>query len=161
MVNTTPFTTTSLKAEFHEYGWRLTSQRQTILEVFQNLPQGNHLSAEALDEILQNKGQDISLSTIYRTLKLMARIGILRELELSEGHKLYELNQPHPHHHHHLVCVFCHNTIEFKSNPTLQVGYKTAQKQGFHLLDCQLTIHAICPACQKGGGERERIKDEG
>ncbi len=143
-----PYTTSSLKAELHEYGWRLTPQRQTILQIFQELPQGNHLSAEDLYEILQNQGQEISLSTVYRTVKLMARLGILRELELAEGHKLYELNQPHPYHHHHLVCVLCHRTIEFKSDSTLQVGYKTAQKQGFHLLDCQLTIHAICPDCR-------------
>jgi len=144
-----PYTVGSLKAELNERGWRLTPQRETILQVFQNLPKGNHLSAEDLYNVLKEKESGISLSTIYRTLKLMARMGILRELELAEGHKHYELNQPHPHHHHHLICVRCSKTIEFKSDSILKVGTKTAQKEGFHLLDCQLTIHAICPACQR------------
>ncbi|OLP18977.1 transcriptional repressor [Leptolyngbya sp. 'hensonii'] len=144
-----PYTATSLKAELNDRGWRLTPQRETILQVFQNLPEGNHLSAEDLYNLLQEEGEQISLSTIYRTLKLMARMGILRELELAEGHKHYELNQPYPHHHHHLICVRCNKTIEFKSDSILKVGSKTAQKEGYHLLDCQLTIHAVCPTCQR------------
>ncbi|HEY9656678.1 MAG TPA: transcriptional repressor, partial [Crinalium sp.] len=43
-----PYTVTSLKAELNEKGWRLTPQRETLLQVFQNLSKGNHLSAEDL-----------------------------------------------------------------------------------------------------------------
>lgn len=143
------YTAASLKAELNERGWRLTPQRETILQVFQNLPKGEHLSAEDLYELLQTQDERISLSTIYRTVKLMARMGILRELELAEGHKHYEINQPYPHHHHHLICVRCNKTIEFKSDPILKIGTKTAKKEGYHLLDCQLTIHAVCPSCQR------------
>ena len=143
------YTASSLKAELNERGWRLTPKRETILQVFQNLPKGNHLSAEDLYNELQTDGERISLSTIYRTLKLMARMGILRELELAEGHKHYELNQPYPYYHHHLICVRCNKTTEFKSDPILKIGTKTAQKEGYHLLDCQLTIHAVCPTCQR------------
>jgi Fur family ferric uptake transcriptional regulator len=143
------YTASSLKAELNERGWRMTPQREQILQVFQNLNKGHHLSAEDLYQLLQSENQHISLSTIYRTLKLMARMGILRELELAEGHKHYELNQPYPYHHHHLICVRCNKTIEFKSDSILKVGSKTAKKEGYHLLDCQLTIHAICPTCQR------------
>ncbi|MBO3463623.1 transcriptional repressor [Aetokthonos hydrillicola Thurmond2011] len=146
----TVYTETSLRAELNERGWRLTPQRKTILQIFQQLPQGQHLSAEDLYHRLEAEhGEGISLSTIYRTLKLMARMGILRELELGEGHKHYELNQPYPHHHHHLICVRCNTTIEFKNDSILKIGAKTAQKEGYQLLDCQLTIHAVCPKCQR------------
>jgi Fur family ferric uptake transcriptional regulator len=143
------YTATSLKAELNSKGWRLTPQRETILQIFQNLPDGNHLSAEDLHMRLEKDGHGISLSTIYRTVKLMARMGILRELELAEGHKHYELNQPYPHHHHHLICVRCNKTIEFKNDSVLKIGSKTAMKEGFHLLDCQLSVHAVCPQCQR------------
>lgn len=145
----TVYSATALKAELNERGWRLTPQRETILNIFQNLPKGNHLSAEDLSNLLKQEGQPISLSTIYRTLKLMARMGILRELELAEGHKHYEINQPSPHHHHHLICVKCNRTVEFKNDSILRTGVKTAEKEGFHLLDCQLVIHAVCPKCQR------------
>ncbi len=143
------YTTSSFKAELNNRGWRMTPQRQTILDVFQNLPDGRHLSAEDLHTRLHNEGENISLATIYRTLKLMSRMGILRELELAEGHKHYELNQPAPHHHHHLICVRCNKTIEFRNDSVLRSGVKVADKHGYHLLDCQLTIHAVCPACQR------------
>ena len=145
----TVYTASSLKSELHGRGWRLTPQRETILHVFQDLTRGEHLSAEDLYHQLEAQDSGISLSTIYRTLKLMARMGILRELELGEGHKHYELNQPYPHHHHHLICVRCNKTIEFKNDSILKTGTKTAQKEGYHLLDCQMTIHAICPTCQR------------
>lgn len=143
------YTASSLKAELNERGWRLTPQRETILHLFQELPRGDHLSAEDLYHRLESQGESISLSTIYRSLKLMARMGILRELELGEGHKHYELNQPYPHHHDHLICVRCNKTVEFKNDAILKIGTKTAEKEGYQLLDCQLTIHAICPACQR------------
>jgi Fur family ferric uptake transcriptional regulator len=127
----------------------MTPQREVMLKTFQNLPEGTHLSAEDLCDQLNQEGDPISLSTIYRNLKLMARMGILRELELAEGQKRYEINQPAPHHHHHLICVRCNKTIEFKNDSVLKVGAKTADKSGYHLLDCQLLIHGICPTCQR------------
>jgi Fur family transcriptional regulator, ferric uptake regulator len=143
------YTANSLKAELNERGWRLTPQREVILHLFQNLPEGTHLSAEDLYDRLQEQDEPISLSTIYRTVKLMARMGILRELEFAEDHKHYEINQPYPYHHHHLICVKCNKTVEFKSDSVLKIGTKTSEKEGFHLLDCQLLIHAICPQCQR------------
>jgi Fur family transcriptional regulator, ferric uptake regulator len=145
----TAYTPDALKSELHERGWRMTPQREVILTWFQNLEKGEHLSAEDLCELLQAQGERVSLSTIYRNLKMMARMGILRELELSEGQKRYEINQPAPHHHHHLICVRCNKTIEFKNDSVLKAGAKMAQKSGYHLLDCQLLIQAICPACQR------------
>ena len=74
------YTADSLKAELNARGWRMTPQRSKILQVFQNLPKGKHLSAEQVSNLLEERGEPISLSTIYRCLKLMARMAILREL---------------------------------------------------------------------------------
>ena len=143
------YTASALKAELNERGWRMTPQREVILKTFQNLAKGEHLSAEDLCTLLNDQDECVSLSTVYRNLKLMARMGILRELELAEGHKRYEINQPSPYHHHHLICVRCNKTIEFKNDSVSKAGIKTAQKTGYQLLDCQLLVHAICPACQR------------
>ena len=139
------YTTDSLKAELHAKGWRLTPQREVILGVFQNLARGKHLSAEELYELLEKQGEEISLSTIYRTLKLMTRMGILRELELAEVHKHYELNRSTPNYHHHIVCTQCNKTIEFDNPTVLKQALKQVEKSGFELIDCQLTIYAVCP----------------
>ena len=144
-------TNQNLKAELNSRGWRLTPQRETILAVFQNLPKGQHLSAEELHELLVERKEEISLSTIYRSVKLMSRMGILRELELAEGHKHYELQGEFPHHHHHIVCVQCNRTIEFENNSILKHSHKQCEKQGFDLLDCQLTVTTICPEAKRMG----------
>ena len=145
------YTAESLKAELNAKGWRMTPQREKILHVFQNLPKGDHLSAEELHELFEARKEGISLSTIYRSVKLMTRMGILRELELAEGHKHYELNQPYPHHHHHIVCIQCNNTIEFKDDSILKHSLKQCQKEGFQLIDCQLTVMTICPEALRMG----------
>ncbi|MGP0128332.1 MAG: transcriptional repressor [cyanobacterium endosymbiont of Rhopalodia musculus] len=146
-----PYTPISLKAELNARGWRLTAQREKILHVFQNLPRGNHLSAEELYELLEKRKEGISLSTIYRSIKLMSRMGILRELELAEGHKHYELNHPFPNHHHHMVCIQCNKTIEFKNESILKHSLKQCEKQEFQLIDCQLTVMTICPEAIRMG----------
>lgn len=143
----------SLKSELNQRGWRLTPQRETILQLFQRLPQGKHLSAEEIYNLLLHEQEQISLSTIYRTLHLLTKVGILRELELPEGHKHYELDSPRHHKHHHLVCLQCHKTFEFKddSDSILTISNKQAEKEGIKMLDCQLTVHTVCiEALRKG-----------
>ncbi|MBV6626662.1 MAG: transcriptional repressor [Rivularia sp. (in: Bacteria)] len=145
------YSANSLKAELNAKGWRLTPQREVILQIFQNLPRGKHLSADDLSKLLEKRGEEISLSTIYRTLKLMTRMGLLRELELAEIHKHYELNTTSPNHHHHIVCAQCNMTIEFDNSTILKQAIKQVEKSHLELIDCQLTIYAVCPeAIRKG-----------
>lgn len=148
-----------LKDELNKRGFRLTSQRQEILSIFQVVPQGQHLSAEELHALLKKNGSSISLSTVYRTLHVMTHMGILRELELAEEHKHYELNLPNPGRHHHLVCVQCNRTLEFENDVVTQIGIRQAETAGYHVLDCQLTIFGICPAAVEAGWGNALPKD--
>jgi Fur family transcriptional regulator, ferric uptake regulator len=134
----------AFRAELNEKGWRLTPQREKILHIFQTLPQGNHLSADDLYKKLTEQREEISLSTVYRTVKIMARMGILRELELAEGHKHYEINTSSPHHHHHVVCIQCNRTIEFENDSIMEQSLQQVQRCGWQMIDCQLTIYGIC-----------------
>ena len=136
----------ALKDQLNNKGYRSTSQRQKVLRIFISLPQGDHLSAEELHETLARDGSHISLSTVYRTLHLMVSIGLLRELELAEGHKHYELNRP-SRDHHHLVCLNCNQTIEFTESFITELGERTAENAGYQVLDCQLTLYGICASC--------------
>ncbi|MEO0406394.1 MAG: Fur family transcriptional regulator [Cyanobacteria bacterium P01_A01_bin.135] len=136
-----------LKSLLNQKGFRLTSQRQKILEILENTAKGEHLSAE---EIHQSLSQDegIGISTIYRTLHLMVDLGLLRELDLSEDRKYYELSTPFMNQHHHLVCPQCGSVKEFEEDSITKVGMSEAQSRGFSPLDCQFTVQAICPSCQ-------------
>jgi Fur family transcriptional regulator, ferric uptake regulator len=138
----------ALRDELNARGYRSTPQRQKVLKIFMELAQGEHLSAEDLHSILERDGERISLSTVYRTLHLMVYMGLLRELELAEGHKHYELNRP-LRDHHHIVCVHCNTTLEFAESSVAKIGEKTAKTAGYHVLDCQLTLYGICANCLK------------
>lgn len=143
----------ALKNELNARGYRSTPQRKKVLSIFMELTQGEHLSAEDLHTMLENDGERISLSTVYRTLHLMVYMGLLRELELAEGHKHYELNRPLKD-HHHIVCVHCNATLEFAENSVSQIGEKTAKTAGYHVLDCQLTLYGICAKCNRTSQNR-------
>ena len=138
-----------LKSLLNERGMRFTPQRLKILKIFQALPRGEHWSADQLHAKLVEQHERISISTVYRTLHVMTNMGILRELELAEDHKHYELNRPSAERHHHLVCVYCNQTIEFKEDVVDSIGGKQAGSEGYHILDCQLNLYGVCPACQK------------
>ena len=137
----------ALKVELNNRGYRSTPQRKKVLSIFMELAQGEHLSAEDLHRLLEKEGERISLSTVYRTLHLMVYMGLLRELELAEGHKHYELNRP-LRDHHHIVCVHCNATLEFAESSVAQIGERTARTAGYHVLDCQLTLYGICGSCK-------------
>ena len=139
-----------LKNQLNERGLRFTPQRLKILQIFQTLPRGEHWSAEELHTQLVKQNENISMSTVYRTLHVMTSMGILRELELAEDHKHYELNRTSSDHHHHLVCVHCYQTIEFTEEMIDAISGKQAKSMGYHVLDCQLNLYGVCANCQRG-----------
>ena len=143
-----------VQEDLRRLGYRMTPQRETILQVFQELPEGTHLSADALHERLRRADGGISLATTYRTLKLLASVGLLRELELAAGLKQNELAGAQAAPHHHMVCVACTTAIEFEQDTLYQLGLDVAGAYGFRLIDVQYKLHGLCPACQEPGGPK-------
>ena len=83
-----------LKETLNRKGFRLTVQRQKILALFEAHANRHHLSAEEIHQYLGEQGEKISVSTVYRALHVMVKLGLLQELELAEGRKYYELQSP-------------------------------------------------------------------
>ena len=134
-----------------EQGFRITPQREKILDIFENLPEGEHLSAESLNEILKKEdaSAEVSLATTYRTLKLLASLGVLRELDFAEDHKHYELVRSSlEDQHQHLVCIYCGYTEEFVSPEVFNISVEIANNSKFKLIDSQLKLYGECNSCQ-------------
>ena len=136
-----------LRDDLHRDGKRLTPQRQKILNLFENVGAGNHLSAEEVHEKLVQSSSRVSLATIYRTLRLLVQMGLLHELELSEGGHRYELLSNENPDHHHLICIRCGRTEEFENDEVLEAGKVAAKINGFKLIESSLNVRAICPNC--------------
>lgn len=132
----------------------MTPQRETILQVFQELPEGTHLNADELYSHLAVRDSGISLATTYRTLKLLASLGVLRELDFAEGHKHYELSTPQAAPHHHLICLECSQAIEFEDESLYDLGLAVAAANRFTMVDVQYKVFGVCPECQQQGGRK-------
>lgn len=136
-----------LRMLLNQEGFRITDQRQKILQILREVPEGEHLSAEDVHRKLTVSGEKIGFSTIYRALHLLVDLGILRELNLSEERKFYEFCNPLMGAHHHLVCTECGAVTEFEDSAVLSLGSNEALNRGFSLLDCQFTVRGVCPTC--------------
>ncbi len=136
-----------LRTSLHDRGQRLTPQRQRVLELFQQIGEGAHLSAEEVHQRLLRAQERVSLATVYRTLRLLSSMELLQELELPDGGRRFELTGDAHRDHHHLVCVRCGRTEEFENTAVLVAGDEAAKAHAFRLLDCVLTVRALCPRC--------------
>jgi Fur family transcriptional regulator, ferric uptake regulator len=136
-----------LRSTLHDRGQRLTPQRQRVLTLFEQSGSGSHLSAEEVHQRLLAQQEKVSLATVYRTLRLLSSMELLQELELPEGGRRYELASDAHRDHHHLVCVRCGCTEEFEDPAVLVAGDHASSRHGFRLLECVLTVRALCPRC--------------
>ncbi len=143
-----------LRNSLHGRGQRLTPQRQRVLDLFRRIGEGSHLSAEEVHQRLLGEQTRVSLATVYRTLRLLSALELLRELELPEGGRRFELASDSHRDHHHLVCVNCGRTEEFDSAQVMAAGETAAQTHGFRLLECVLTVRALCPRCAAAAAPR-------
>ena len=126
-----------------EKGLKLTKQRVQILQVF--LGTKNHLSVEGLYEVVKKKNSAIGQATVFRTLKLLCKIGIAREINLGDRRVRFE----HDHKHHdHLICQSCSKLIE-AVDPKIEDLQKTlCKKFGFVPRNHRLQIFGICKECK-------------
>ncbi len=139
--------TNPLVVGLHQEGKRLTPQRIKVLNLFQSIGSGNHLSAEEVHGELISTNSKVSLATVYRTLRLLVKMGFLHELELSDGGHRYELFSNDFPDHHHLICIRCGRTEEFENDKVLEAGKIAAREFGFKLIETAFNVRAICPNC--------------
>jgi Fur family ferric uptake transcriptional regulator len=136
-----------LTNELHSSRYKLTPQRQSILQVLED--QGDrHLSAEEIYEILREKPEDIGLATVYRTLDLFLELNIVHKVDFDDGRSRYELAPNQRHRHHHLVCLTCGQVIEVKEDLLNQLEETIEQENGFLVLDHAVKFYGYCRECR-------------
>lgn len=138
-----------LKEMFRERQYKLTSQRQIVLQVFLD-HQGEHLSAEDVHNILRDQSSEIGLATVYRTLELLSDLSVLQKMDFGDGRSRYEINEDSTsHHHHHLICLSCGKVREFEDDLLDALESAVARKSNFAVVDHQLKFYGYCQECQK------------
>jgi Fe2+ or Zn2+ uptake regulation protein len=125
-------TTGHLQKTLRQRGIRLTRQRRVILQVMDDAEQ--HLDVDQILERAQKLNKDVHLVTVYRTIDLLKKQGLIDELDLLHlrgDRHYYETHGPRD--HIHVACLRCGKVREFESHLYEQLKSQIAR-------DCQLLV---------------------
>ena len=135
-----------LQAHFAERGIRITQQRRAILGVMETA--SKHLDATQILRQAQKIDASVDRSTVYRTLRLLKRQGLIDELDLmhvnGEGH-YYERKVGRD--HIHMACLRCGKIMEFISDGFERLKEEVEKDCRFRVLISRLEIGGYCASC--------------
>jgi Fur family ferric uptake transcriptional regulator len=139
-----------LKA-FQDYlnsqGLKSTRPRRLIFEAIFSSKKV-HPNAYEIHRRLRSKGQKVSLATIYRTLSLLVKSGLVSEIDFGEDHSHYEPEVAKAA-HGHLVCLSCGKVIEFSHEKIQTILNKIGKESHFKTDKLLIQVFGYCRNCQK------------
>ncbi len=137
---------TSLKGTLHRRGLRMTPQRQLVLDAVRDL---GHATPEQVCTKVQAVAPAVNITTVYRTLDLLERIGVVRHTHLGHGAPTYSEQQ---HQHVHLVCHSCGTVTEIPTELMSELTDRLETEAGFELDVTHVALSGACRNCRAGGG---------
>ncbi len=138
-----------LKAKLKEKGYKLTTQRKAIINVFLK-NQSSHLSPEEIYDVVRDDYPDIGLATVYRTLQLLDQLNIIYKVNFDDGCSRYELNlDTEDHQHHHLICIGCGKVREVKIDLLDSLEAQIEKEGNFKVIDHNVKFFGYCSDCEK------------
>ena len=140
------FTEKRITSILRQRGYKLTPQRRAVLGVIAQ-SQG-HLTPTALYDRVHQQYPGIGLVTIYRTLGLLARLGLICEVHAGGNCRSYLLRGPSEH-HHHLICSGCGTVVDFADCDLAQVTERMSRKTGFEIDSHLVEFVGRCQDCRQ------------
>lgn len=145
----TPRTGSALGVErfrefLNKYNHPVTPQRLRVAELL--FGTHDHISADEIVQRLRVSGDTVGKATVYRTLDLLLKAGLIREHDFEEGFRRYEPCPARPH-HEHLVCVGCGKVIEFESAAFERLQADVAALHRFEPSHHKVEIYGECEEC--------------
>jgi Fe2+ or Zn2+ uptake regulation protein len=130
------------KTALKTWAYSLTKTRQLVFAALQDKePQTMH-------EVVAACAGQADRASVYRTVKLFEKLGIVQRLQIGWKYKL-ELSDRFHRHHHHLTCLKCGRTFALPGDPNLEQRLKLlARGQNFRMAGHQLEIQGVCQSCQ-------------
>ncbi|MDV6012101.1 Fur family transcriptional regulator [Haloechinothrix sp. LS1_15] len=124
-------------------GRRSTKQRAAVVELLSEID--DFRSAQELYDELRNRGEEIGLTTVYRTLQSLSETGIIDVLRTDSGEAIYRRCSDH--HHHHLVCRKCGYTVEIEGPTVERWASSVASQNGFSDINHTIELVGTCSGC--------------
>ena len=142
------------KTKIYEEGLKATKQREEILNIFLNSP-GHKNLAQIYAQVVKANPK-IGYTTVYRTLKLLTRLGLATQRKFADGETRYEPTSEGSH-HDHLICLDCGRIIEFEDATLEALQNGIAQRHRFKVSHHRMELYGRCEEClqkkKTGGGK--------
>lgn len=126
-----------------EVGYRLTPQRMLIVSIIHDSK--GHVSAEGIYERVKEQYPYVDISTVYRTLQLLKKLGVVSETDLGGGRVQYELADRQG--HHHLVCRSCGKTAGVDDDVFGPLRAALRDRYGFEADMRHFAVFGLCRQC--------------
>lgn len=127
-------------------GGKRSRSRAEVIEAFFRAE--THVTIDELARAVRKRNRSVGVATVYRTLKLLARLDYAKELDFGDGLKRYESSLVG--HHDHLVCRECGEVSEFKEPRIETLQEQVAKRHGFFPTMHRLDIYGFCSKCAPG-----------
>ncbi|MFN3317504.1 transcriptional repressor [Rhizobium sp. TH135] len=129
----------SLETLCAERGMRMTEQRRVIARILED--SDDHPDVEELYRRSSKIDAKISISTVYRTVKLFEDAGIIERHDFRDGRSRYETVPEE--HHDHLIDLKTGTVVEFHSPEIEALQERIAREHGFRLVGHRLELYGI------------------
>lgn len=128
---------------------RMTRQRQVILEELCMLH--NHPTADEIYARVRRRLPRVSLGTVYRTLELLSRNGMIGKVETAGRQMRFDRDLDG---HQHIRCVRCGriDDIPGEREPT-DCDREIVESTGYALVERRVEFLGLCPSCRKAAGD--------
>ena len=130
-------------ALLQERGYRLTEPRRVIIAALRDA--GRYCTATQLYERL--RGRAVGLASVYRTLELLAELGLVQRFDVGEGVARYEPALPSGEHHHHLVCDRCGRVAAFEDQGVERSLASLARRLEIRVEGHDVVLRGTCVDC--------------
>ena len=140
------FTERKVAATLRQHGYKLTPQRRAVVRTI--VSSQGHLTPTAIYEKVHQEYPDIGLVTIYRTLDMLDKLGLICEVYAVGACRSYLVRRPSEH-HHHLICSECGTVVDFTDCDLTELEQRLSQETGFEIKSHLLELLGRCQNCQK------------
>ncbi|UED84829.1 Fur family transcriptional regulator [Streptomyces profundus] len=145
---------TDWQDDLRNRGYRLTPQRQLVLEAVDRL---EHSTPEDILVEVRRTAGGVNISTVYRTLELLEELGLVSHAHLGHGAPTYHLAERHD--HLHLMCRDCEQVIEAELAVAEPFTEELRRRFGFETDLRHFAIFGRCESC--AGAARSGEPDAG
>jgi Fur family ferric uptake transcriptional regulator len=131
-------------------GHRVGGAREAVVELLSR--QDCCLSAQEISDELRSEGGGVGIASVYRTLDLLHRMGLVQGVDVGEGGQRYEPVVPGGEHHHHAVCETCGRVTAFEDRRLEDAIERVSGRLGHAVRGHDVLLRGTCTRCERRPG---------